>query len=105
MSEPKTLSGTIKTTGTEPSNSILFSFGNHTYTLVSKETCQPFVTISATLTYNSDDQLTGDRRATGTVGNSVNFTFENGPTAVGTLANPIAPQCTPQGNGTWNKGE
>ena len=105
MSEPKTLSGTIKTTGTEPSNSILFSFGNHTYTLVSKETCQPFVTISATLTYNSDDQLTGDQHATGTVGNSVNFTFENGPTAVGTLVNPIAPQCNPQGNGTWNKGE
>ena len=105
MSEPKTLSGTIKTTGTEPSNSILFSFGNHTYTLVSKETCQPFVTISATLTYNSDDQLTGYRTVTGIIGDSVKFTFENGPTVDGTLVSPIVPQCTLQGNGTWNKGE
>ena len=105
MSGPKTLHGTIKTAGTGPSDTILFSFGKHTYTLVSKDTCQPFVTTSATLTYNSEEQLTGDRNAEGTVGISVNFTFENGPTAVGSLAGAITPQCKPKGVGTWNKGE
>ena len=105
MSGPKTLSGTIKTPGTVPSDTILFSFERHTYILVSSSTCQPFVTTSATLTYNSDDQLTGDQHANGTVGTSVNFTFENGPIAVGTLEKTIAPQCKPDGKGTWNKGE
>ena len=105
MSGPKTLSGTIKTTGTGSLFNIIFSFGTYIFTLVSKEICQPFVITSATITYNSDDQLTGYRTVTGIIGNSAKFTFENGPTVDGTLVSPIVPQCTLQGNGTWNKGE
>ena len=102
MSEPKTLPGTIRTTGTGVSNSILFSFDTHIFTLTSSTTCQPFVTTSATLTYNNETELTGKRNAYGTVGDSVNFTFENGPTAVGVLVNPIVPQSKPDGTGTWS---
>ena len=107
MSASKTLSGTIKTSGTAPLINIILCFGTRTFTLAltSSLTHLQFVTTSATLTYNSDDQLTGDRHANGTVGTSVNFTFENGPIAVGTLEKTIAPQCKPDGKGTWNKGE
>ena len=107
MSASKTLSGTIKTSGTAPLINIILCFGTRTFTLAltSSLTYLQFVTTSATLTYNSEEQLTGDRNAEGTVGTSVNFTFENGPTAVGSLAGAITPQCKPKGVGTWNKGE
>ena len=102
MSGPKTLHGTIKTAGTGPSDTILFSFGKHTYTLVSKDTCQPFVTTSATLTYDSEDQLTGKQNADIRIGDSVNITFGNGPIAVGTLESLTILRCETLGVGTWN---
>ena len=105
MSEPKTLHGTIRISGTGTLFNIIFTFGKHIFTLGSSEPCQPSVTSPAILTYNSDDQLTGRRLVYGTIGTSVNFTFDNGPTAVGTLDSPFVPQWKPDGNGTWNKGE
>ena len=105
MSASKILPGKIIISGTGPSDTILFSFGTRIFTFGNGELCKPFVTSLATLTYDSDDQLTGRRLVYGTIGTSVNFTFDNGPTAVGTLDSPFVPQWKPDGNGTWNKGE
>ena len=84
---------------------MIFSFGAHTFTFGNSELCQPIVTISATLTFDSEDQLTGRRYVNGTIGDSINFIFENGPIANGTLVNPIGLQYTFKEGGTWNKGE
>ena len=105
MSASKICPGKIRISRTGSSFNMTFSFGAHTYTFGNSELCPPFVTISATLTFDSEDQLTGDQHVKGIIGDSANFTFDNGPTVVGTLDTPFVPQCTPQGNGTWNKGE
>ena len=107
MSASKTLSGTIKTSGTAPLINIILCFGTRTFTLAltSSLTHLQFVTTSATLIYDSEDQLTGRQTVNVTIGNSVKFTFENGPIANGTLVNPIGLQYTFKEGGTWNKGE
>ena len=104
---PKTLSGNFMTEETGPSFNIILSLGTHRFTLTPTRslTCRPFVTIPATLTYDSDDQLTGSQIVYGTIGNSVNFIFENGPIANGTLEKPIVPQYEFKVPGEWNKGE
>ena len=104
MSASKTLSGTIKTSGTAPLINIILCFGTRTFTLAltSSLTYLQFVTTSATLIYDSEDQLTGSQTVNVTIGNSVKFTFENGPIANGTLVVPIAPQCIFTGPGAWS---
>ena len=107
MYASKTLSGTIKTSGTAPLINIILCFGTRTFTLAltSSLTHLQFVTTSATLIYDSEDQLTGRRYVNVTIGDSANFIFENGPIANGTLEIPIVHQGKYKESGVWNKGE
>lgn len=101
MSASKTLPGTIKTTGTGPLFNIILSFRTHICTFVDSN-CPQFATTSATLTYDSEDQLTGKQNADIRIGDSVNITFGNGPIAVGTLESLTILRCETRGVGTWN---
>lgn len=102
LTEPmlKELIGTVKTPRMEPSNSLVFEFPPHIFTLGLTTTSQPF-TVKAILKYYDENQLTGKRNASGKIGETVDFTIDNGPSVFGIFVEPIDPSNSVSGTGTW----